>query len=403
MSDAIDATQSVLDRRLILLLSLIAAVTVGNLYLAQPLLAELADAFAQSPARVGIVVTLAQVGYGAGVLLIVPLGDMRDRRQLILILHGAVTCGLFVAASAPSLLVLAIASFVIGCFTVIPQIIMPYAASLAPDDRRASVIGTVQSGLLIGILLARTVSGAIATASNWRVVFIVAAGATVVLAAIVATRFPKQPVASTLRYRQVLVAMLRLIIDQPVFRRVSLSGAANFAVFASFWTALPFLLRDAYGRGPATAGLFGIIGVVGALAASVGGRMTDRRGARFTQLLSLAITAASVGLLFLGGWSMPLLVIAVIVLDAGAQSNHISCQAEVFSLDATARSRINGMYMFIRFLGGAAGSALSASSYSYAGWHGYCVTAAVLALVAFVPYFVSRAPTAKSDTVAPSV
>src|SRR3954454_15207932 len=160
-----------MTRGLILLLSVIAAITVGNLYLAQPLLADLAAWFHTSPSKAGAVVTLGQVGYGIGVLLIVPLGDLRERRGLILVLFGGVTAALLVAAGAPTLPVLIAASLALGCFTVIPQIVMPYAASIAPDDRRASVIGTVQSGLLIGILLARSVSGVIASAAGWRMVF----------------------------------------------------------------------------------------------------------------------------------------------------------------------------------------------------------------------------------------
>lgn len=283
--------------------------------------------FATSPERAGAVVTLGQVGYGLGVLLIVPLGDLRERRALILVLFAGVTAGLLAAAAEPSLLVLVLASLAIGVFTVIPQIVMPYAASIAPDNRRASVIGTVQSGLLIGILLARTVSGTIASAAGWRAVFVVAAALGVVMAVVVWARLPRQEVSAKLSYQQVLASMLTLLAREPVIRRVGLSGAANFAVFSGFWTTLPFLLNSRYGYGPGAAGVFGLVGVVGALSARYGGRLSDARGPRYTQKLSL-----------------------------------------------------------LRFLGGAAGSAVSAFAWNHGGWPAYCISGVVLCALACVPY-----------------
>lgn len=374
------------DSRLILLLSLIAAITVGNLYLAQPLLAELEHVFRAGPGAAGAVVTLGQVGYGLGVLLIVPLGDLRERRQLMLVLFAGCTVGLLVSAAAPTLLVLIAASFAVGVFTVIPQIIMPYAASIAPDDRRASVIGTVQSGLLVGILLARTVSGTIASVAGWRAVFVVAAVLGLAMAALVWAKFPRQAPTAKLSYRATLVSMLKLLWREPVLRRVGLSGAANFAVFSGFWTTLPFLISSAYGYGPGAAGVFGLVGVVGAASARYGGRLSDLRGPQYTQKLSLVVTLASFALFAFADCSLVPLVAAVIVLDAGCQANHISCQAEAFTLDANARSRINGIYMFLRFLGGAVGSAVSALAWKRGGWHAYCVSGAVLCVLAFVPY-----------------
>ena len=381
------------ERSLILMLSLIAAITVGNLYLAQPLLAEIAHVFATSPARAGAVVTLGQIGYGLGVLLIVPLGDLRERRALMLVLFGGVTVGLLACAAAPTLLVLVIASFVVGVFTVIPQIIMPYAASIATDERRATVIGTVQSGLLIGILLARTVSGTIASAVGWRAVFVVAAAAGLAMAALVWARFPRQQVTARLSYREVLASMWRLLAREPVLRRVGLSGAANFAVFSGFWTTLPFLINKVYGYGPGAAGVFGLVGVVGAVSARYGGRLSDARGPQFTQRLSLVVTAASFSLFAFASISLVPLVAAVIVLDAGCQANHISCQAEAFTLDPAARSRINGIYMFLRFLGGAAGSAISVFSWNHGGWRAYCITGVALCALSGLPYLArSRTP-----------
>jgi predicted MFS family arabinose efflux permease len=374
-----------MDRGLLVLLSVIAAITVGNLYIAQPLLAEIGHSFRASESAAGSVVTLSQVGYGLGVLFIVPLGDLLERRRLILALLAGVTASLLLAASAPSLSFLAVASLLVGITTVVPQIAIPYAASIAPDSKRASVLGTVQGGLLLGILLTRTFSGGTASIAGWRSVFVAAAALCALLWAAVLLRFPRQRVEARLSYPRAIASMLGLLSREPALLRVSLIGALNFAVFTSFWTTLPFLLEASYGRGPAAAGMFGIVGVVGALAASFAGRLFDRKGARFAQLLSLLVTLVSFAAFSLGAHQLAWLVIGVAVMDAGVQATHIACQAEAFAIDPAARSRINGVYMFLRFAGGAVGSALGVACWSRWGWAGFCVSGAACALASLAP------------------
>ena len=385
MSSPLTASARPLDPQFTFILSFICAITIGNLYIVQPLLAEMATEFGTSPSSIGTVATLAQVGYGIGVLLVVPLGDLVERRALMLWLLSGVTASLLLAGFAPHLSVLACASLFIGFSTVVPQVILPYAASLAPDRERASVLGTIQSGLLIGILLARTVAGTIGEFTGWRSVYFVAAGMSVLIAIGIRARFPRQEVGARMSYARVLASMGTLMRRHSTLRRVSLSGAMNFAVFSSFWTVLSFLLKDSFGYGPAVVGLFGLVGVIGALAASVAGKLSDRRGTNYTQRLSLIVTLASFVLYLFAGHSIVLLVVGVLVMDAGVQANHVSCQAEVFSLDATARSRLNGLYMFSRFTGGALGSLLGAWAWSHWGWAGVCGTSIALCILAFIP------------------
>ncbi|HEX4457003.1 MAG TPA: MFS transporter [Polyangia bacterium] len=378
------AAPPTLDRRLLALLTVTAAITVGNLYLAQPLLAEIGHQLHASTTATGTIVTLAQVGYGLGVLFIVPLGDLLERSRLILVLLGGVTASLLLAAAAPTLPLLSAACLLIGITTVVPQIVIPYTASLAPDDRRSSILGTVQGGLLIGILLARTFSGAVASLVGWRGVFVAAAVLCALLGLAVWLRFPRQKPHLSLSYGAVLRSLAHLRHNR-VLMRVSLAGALSFAVFTSFWTTLPFLLESAYGKGPGTAGLFGIVGAVGALAAGLAGRLADRKGERWTQWASLVVVLLAFVPFWFAGHSMIALIIAVVIMDAGIQASHIALQAQAFNTDHHARSRINGVYMFIRFAGGAAGSALGAVSWSHWGWRGFCVSGLLCLVASFVP------------------
>lgn len=374
-----------LDRRLVLLLAVICALTIGNLYLAQPLLEQIARYFGRSASEVGSIATLSQLGYGTGVLLLVPLGDLVERRKLIYILLTAVTVTLVLAGVAPSLAFLSLASLLIGFSTVVPQVIIPYSASLAPPETRASVIGTVQSGLLIGILLARTFSGAIASVGGWRSAYLVSALLSVCVIVVVKFTFPRQEVGARSTYFALLKSMFTLVRRHDRLWKVSFSGGLNFAAFCAFWTTLAFLLESSFHYGPGAAGLFGLVGVVGALMASLAGRVSDRRGAHYTQLASTWITLFSFVIYFFAEHSLALLILGVIVMDAGAQANHIACQADVFSIDHEARSRLNGIYMFIRFTCGAIGSGVGAWVWSHCAWSGVSVFGLAVCVVSFVP------------------
>jgi predicted MFS family arabinose efflux permease len=376
-----------LDPGFVFLLSFICAVTVGNIYLAQPLLAEIATTFNVNAEKAGSVATLTQIGYGLGVLLIVPMGDLRERKSLILFLLLSVTIFLLIAGFSPSIFVLCAASLFVGIATTVPQIIIPYAASLAKDGERAAVIGKVQAGLLIGILLARTVSGAVAGALGWRSAYIISAVLMILMMIIITITFPKQEVNSRMSYLSVIRSMGTLLRQETVLQKVCLMGFFNFGIFGIFWTSLTFLLKTNFNLGPSVAGLFGLIGVVGALAASFSGRISDRQGPSYVQRISAVVTLISFVIFYFAGQSFVLLVLGVIVMDAGVQANHISSQAQVFSINPNARSRLNGVYMFFRFLGGATGSSLGALSWNQGGWTGVCTLGIIFSILTFTAFF----------------
>jgi predicted MFS family arabinose efflux permease len=366
-------------------MSFICAATVANIYYSQPLLADLAQYFQATESTVSIVATLSQVGYGLGVLFLVPLGDIYERRRLILLLLAGVSASLLVAAMAPTLLILSIACLLVGITTIVPQVLIPYAATLARPQERASVIGTIQSGLLIGILLARTVAGAVASFSNWRGIYFVGTAVSVLISGVVLRVLPKQETSSRLSYFKLLKSMLTLLFSESVLRKASLVSALNFAAFGAFWTTLAFLLKASFGYGPGVVGLFGIIGVVGALSASLAGRMSDKKGTHFTQVIAQVVTVLSFAFLAFATHSLILLIIGVIVLDAGVQAVHIACQAEVFSLSAEARSRLNGVYMFLRFLGGASGSLIGGWAWHHWQWTGVCASGVAFCVIGLLP------------------
>jgi predicted MFS family arabinose efflux permease len=376
-----------MSRKTAALISFICAVAVGNLYYIQPILVEVAGELHASSDQVGLLAMWAQVGYGVGVLLLVPLGDVLERRRLIVVLLCAVATALAAAGCAGSLAGLTLANMLIGVTTVTPQILIPYAASLATPAQRATVLGTIQSGLLVGILLARTFAGFVAAWLGWRAIYFVASGLSVALACLVRYALPRQAQGVQVRYGALLKSMPVLLRQQPVLRRAAWVSALNFSTFSAFWTTLAFLLDDAYHMGPAVVGLFGVVGVAGALAASAAGRLSDRHGPAYAQRVSCWVTLCAFAVFLAGPYSMVALVAGVVLMDAGVQAAHIACQAEVFSLAAQARSRLNGLYMFFRFAGGAAGSYLGAWAWRLLQWPGVCVLCMVLcaASLACVP------------------
>jgi predicted MFS family arabinose efflux permease len=371
-----------MTRKITALISFICAVAVGNLYFAQPILVLVGDALQATPSEVGWVATLAQVGYGLGVLFLVPLGDVLERRRLIVCLLCSVAVALAAAGRATTLSGLVWANFFVGVTTVSPQVLIPYAASLTAQAQRATVLGTIQSGLLVGILLARTVAGAVAAEWGWRAIFFIAAGLSLALALLVRLTLPVQPAGQRATYVALLRSMPELFAKNPGLRRVGAISALNFASFSAFWTTLAFLLADSYHYGPGVVGLFGIVGVAGALGASAAGRMADRRGTAAAQRLACIVTCVAFAVYLASPYSLAALVLGVVLMDAGVQAAHIACQAEVFALEPAARSRLNGIYMFLRFAGGAAGSLLGAWSWSVLRWPGVCLTGGLLSLAA---------------------
>lgn len=346
---------------------------MATIYYNQPLLLEITRTFHVSHSAGGAISVATQLGYAAGILLFVPLGDVAERRKLILRLFAAVSLALAAAGLAPSFWVLVAASVAIGLTASVTHIMVPMAPELAGPGHGGRAIGTVMTGLLLGVLLARTASGAVAEAFGWRAVFLLAAVSTGAFVPLLWRRMPAMPPVHPVGYREALTSLRDLVRQQPVLREASILGFLTFASFIAFWTNLTFFLGSPHYRmGAGVAGSFGLVGAAGALIASPVGKLADRRGPRATLTMALGVLTAGYGILWIFGYKFAGLIVGVIVLDIGQQSMQISNQTRIFSICRGARSRINTVYMIVFFLGGALGSALSAMAWNRWQWNGVC-------------------------------
>ncbi|MHB8450539.1 MAG: MFS transporter [Mycobacteriales bacterium] len=368
-----------IPRRVVTVFAIACATVVANLYYAQPLLHQIGRDLHASPGAAGLVVTMSQVGYAAGLLFVVPLGDIADRRRLVLVMLAVAAVSLVGAAVAPSLGVLAAAVLLVGLTSVVAQVLVPFAANLAADGERGRVVGTVMAGLLIGILLARTAAGLVAQALGWRVMFAFAAALMVALMVLLDREMPDGAATSTLGYPALLRSVGTLLRAEPVLRRRALLGALGFAAFSVFWTTMAFLLSaPPYRYGPAVIGLFGLAGAAGALTASRAGRLADAGHTRAGTVTFAAAILAAYAALALGAHSLAALLVGVVLLDLGVQGLHVTNQSEIYRLAPDARSRVTTAYMTSYFAGGAAGSAAGAAGYAADGWPGVCALGAAL-------------------------
>jgi predicted MFS family arabinose efflux permease len=383
----------------VLLLALACGAAVANMYYAQPLLHTLAVAFGVSNGTAGLLVTVTQAGYVIGLALLVPLGDLLERRRLITTTMLFTAAAQVLAAAAPTFGLFAVAMLIVGITACMAQVIVPMASSLAAEHERGSVVGTVMSGLLIGILLARTVSGLIAGALGWRVVFAVAAVVMVALAATLRRFLSPVPSTQQMRYPALLRSVVRLVVEEPLLRQRMVLGGLAFGCFSILWTSLAFLLSGApFHYGNTTIGLFGLAGVAGASAAPLTGRLADRGYGRLAATAALIILLGSWGLLALGRSSVPVLLAGIVVLDLGAQGIHISNQSTIYALRPEARSRLTTAYMVSYFLGGTVLSAATSALYSSGGWSAVCVLGAVTAGAALLIWLLSDALMSRSPT-----
>ena len=374
-----------LSRSLVFLMAATTGLVVASNYYAQPLLHTIADRLDLSYAGAGIIVTTAQASYAVGLILLVPLGDLLERRRLIVTMMLCATGGLLVSANATSLTMLLAGTAITGAFSVVAQVLVPFAATLSPVANRGKVVGTVMSGLLLGILLARTVAGALSTLGDWHTVYWAAAALMLVNTLALWRLLPRYRQDTRLHYGQLIGSIAGLFVRYPVFRRRSLLGFLIFAMFSVLWTSLAFLLSaEPWTFNDATIGLFGLAGAAGALAARPAGGMTDRGyGGRLT-LIGVFALLLSWGLLGLGGFSLIALAAGIVLLDLALQAVHITNMNLILVLDDSARNRLNSGYMFLYFLGGAGGSLASAAAYDHFGWNGVVALGAGLGLVALL-------------------
>ncbi|WP_370612156.1 MFS transporter [Citrobacter meridianamericanus] len=371
-----------LSPSLILLMSIATGLAVASNYYAQPLLDTIARNFSLSASTAGFIVTAAQLGYAAGLLFLVPLGDMFERRMLIVSMTLLAAGGMLITASSQSLAMLILGTALTGLFSVVAQILVPLAATLATPDKRGKVVGTIMSGLLLGILLARTVAGLLANLGGWRTVFWVASVLMALMAIALWRGLPKMKSETHLNYPQLLGSVFSLFTHDKLLRTRAMLGCLTFANFSILWTSMAFLLAaPPFNYSEGTIGLFGLAGAAGALGARPAGGFADKGKSHLTTTAGLLLLLLSWWAIWLGHSSVPMLIIGILVLDLTVQGVHITNQTVIYRIHPDARNRLTAGYMTSYFIGGAAGSLISASAWQQAGWAGVCLAGMTVAIL----------------------
>lgn len=377
-----------LSPALIVLMSVATGLAVASNYYAQPLLDTIANAFSLSVNQAGFIVTAAQLGYAAGLLLLVPLGDMFERRKLIVFMTLLAAGGMLITASSQSLWMMILGTALTGLFSVVAQILVPLAAHLAEPEKRGKVVGTIMSGLLLGILLARTVAGLLASLGGWRTVYWVASVLMVMMAVALWRGLPTVKHENHLNYPQLLGSVFSLFIKNPLLRTRAMLGCLTFANFSILWTSMAFLLASPpFNFSEGVIGLFGLAGAAGALGARPAGGFADKGKAHLTTTIGLVLLLLSWIATAFGQFSVIALIIGILVLDLTVQGVHITNQTVIYRMLPEARNRLTAGYMTSYFIGGAAGSLISASAYQHAGWSGVCIAGAIMALLNLVVWW----------------
>lgn len=361
-------------------MSVATGLAVASNYYAQPLLDTIARAFNLSASSAGFIVTAAQLGYAAGLLFLVPLGDMFERRMLIVSMTLLAAGGMLITASSQSLTMMIIGTALTGLFSVVAQILVPLAATLASPEKRGKVVGTIMSGLLLGILLARTVAGLLASLGGWRTVYWVASVLMVVMALALWRGLPKVKQENHLNYPQLLASVFSLFTQDKLLRTRALLGCFTFANFSILWTSMAFLLAaPPFNYSEGVIGLFGLAGAAGALGARPAGGLADKGKSHLTTSAGLVLLLLSWAAIWYGHVSVLALIVGILVLDLTVQGIHITNQTVIYRVKPEARNRLTAGYMTSYFIGGAAGSLISASAWQHAGWSGVCGIGAIVA------------------------
>lgn len=376
-------TPAPLSRALILLMATATGLAVASNYYAQPLLHSIAEYFGLSTASAGSIVIAAQLSYGAGLLLLAPLGDLFEQRRLIVGMIAIATLGLLISAFSPSLPWLVLGTVLTGLFSVVAQILVPMAAALSAPEQRGRTVGTLMSGLLLGILLARTAAGLTAELGGWRSIYLLAAGLMAICAIALYRNLPQHHQHAGLKYPALIASVFRLFVDEPVLRVRSLLGLLSFCLFALFWTPLAFLLaREPYQYPDAVIGLFGLAGAAGALSANWAGRLADRGKGSLGTTVGLVVLLLSWVPLGFAQHSLVALLVGVLLLDLAVQLVHVSNQNAVIALKPEARTRLNAGYITCYFIGGAIGSLLGTQLFQRFGWMGIVVAGLAIGALA---------------------
>ena len=379
-----------LSAGLIRTFALACGLAVANLYYAQPMLGVIGTTFQVGSGQTGLLVTLTQLGYALGLVLVVPLGDLLENRRLITMVLFATIAALVAAALAPTFALFAAACLCVGVTSVVTQILVPFAAHLAPESSRGRVVGQVMSGLLLGVLLARAVAGLISGWLGWRAVYGLSACMLTVLNLSLGRFLPRRQPAGTQNYGQLLGSLWTIFRSEPVLRRRAAYQTLMFASFSMFWTSVTFLLTDApFHLSQSSIGLFALVGAVGALSAPLAGRLGDVGRGRVVTGGAFVLAVLGFGLT---SWQSNLVALALgaVLLDLAVQTTLVLGQQAIYGLNPEQRSRINTIYIAIFFLGGAAGSALSGVAYAHGGWPEVVWLGAALPLLGFLYWLTER-------------
>lgn len=385
-----------LSRITTLIFAIAAGLSVANIYFAQPLLGSMAQDFGIAPAAIGLVVTLTQLGYGLGLIFIVPLGDLVDRRKLVVGQGLLSVIALIAVATARTEAILFAGMAAVGLLAVVVQVLVSFAATLATSDERGKAVGTVTSGVVIGILGARFVAGMLADLGGWRAVYLTSAFLTLMMAGLLWRILPRNlPPDSTDSYAAALRSIPLLFLSDRILLVRGILALLIFAAFSTFWTALVLPLSAApFDYSHTQIGLFGLVGMAGAIAATGAGRLADRGLGQWTTGVSLALLLASWGLIGILPVSIPALLIGVVLLDLAVQAVHVTNQSVIFERHPRARSRLVGGYMAFYSLGSAIGAIAATMAYAHAGWAGVSILGAAFSAAALLGWaFTRRLPT----------
>jgi len=380
-----------LTPRLITIFAIACGLAVANIYYVQPLLSTIDRTFGVGAVAGSEIVTLTQLGYALGLVTIVPLADLLENRMLVVRVLGGTTVALVAVALAPNFGAFLAAAVLVGVTSVIAQILVPFAAHLAPEATRGRVVGRVMSGLLVGILLSRAIAGVVGGALGWRLVYGLAAIATAATALVLARALPRREPTYRGTYGSLVRSLVAIYRREPVLRRRAVYQALMFAAFSAFWTCVTFVLASPrFGFTETAIGLFALAGAAGALVAPQAGRLGDAGWTHPTTAIALGL--AALGFLIALVPTVWALVLAAILIDAATQTTLVLGQRAIYALGAEERGRLNTLFIATFFVGGAAGSAASGIAYERFGWHGVVALGVALPLVALAWWLTERGP-----------
>lgn len=374
-----------LSNWLVFLMAFAIGVTIASNYYAQPLLHSITHDLNIAVEHAGSIIMAAQFSYAVGLLFITPLGDKFERKHLIIILMVLSTCGLIVSALSKNLWMLIVGTSMTGLFSTVAQVLIPFAATLAKPEQRGKIVGTLMSGMLLGILLGRAFAGAISTIADWHYVYWIATGIMVIVTLLLWSSLPTYRNTININYFQLLWSISSLYKQEPILRIRSLLAVISFALFSLLWTPLAFLLsNDPYHYSDFIIGLFGIAGAAGALGSPIVGRLSDKGKGWLATTIGLCLLLLSWLPLSFAQYSIIALILGVVILDFSVQVTHVSNMSAIYQIRPEARSRMNTGYMVCYFIGGMLGSVGSTYLFSHYGWIAIVVSGTILGLIGII-------------------